>query len=115
MTLRAEEVLLHPDALATLDRLDADPRPQSRSIARRVRAIRATLLTDCLHGEVVRRSAIPKAILANYGVENLFAEDLPDFYRLMYSVVKHGEGRAVLILAIVDHREYSRWSPGRRR
>jgi hypothetical protein len=115
MTLRAEEVLLHPDAAATLERLDSDPRPQSRSIARRIRVVGATLLSDCLHGEVVRRSAIPKAIVARYGVENLFVEDLPDYWRLLYSVLKRGEARGVLIIAIVDHREYSRWFPGRGR
>lgn len=115
MTLRAEEVLLHPDAADALERLDTDPRPQSRSIARRVRIVGATLLSDCLHGEVVRRSALPKAIVAKYGVENLFVEDLPDFWRLLYSVLKRGETRGVLILAIVDHRDYSRWIPGRGR
>lgn len=113
MTLRAREVLLHPDAADALALLDADPKPQSRSIARRVRSVGATLLTDCLHGEVVRRSAIPKAVVAKYGIENLFVEDLPDFWRLLYAVLKHGEERAVLILTIVDHREYSRWFPGR--
>ena len=115
MTLRAEEVLLHPDAAATLARLDADPGPRARSIARRVRALGTTLLADCLHGEVVRRSAIPKAITLRYGVENLFVEDLPDFWRLLYAVVKRGEGRGVFVLAITNHREYSRWFPGRGR
>src|SRR5690348_13881457 len=112
MTLRAEEVLLHPDAAATFERLDADSRPQSRSIARRVRAVGATLLSDRLHGEVVRRSAVPKAIVARYGVENLFVEDLPDSWLLLYSVLKRGERRGVLILAIVNHRDYSRWFAG---
>ena len=115
MTLRAVEVLLHQDAASALERLDSDARPQSRSIARRVRVVAATLLSDCLHGEVVRRSALPKAIVERYGVENLFVEDLPDFWRLIYSVIKRGEGRGVLIIAIVDHRDYSRWFPGRRR
>ena len=115
MSLRAEEVLLHPEAGAALARLDLDRRPQARSIAKRVRLVRAILLADCVHGEVVRRSAIPEAIATKYGVENLFVEDLPDFWRLLYSVVKRGEGRVVLVLAIVDHREYSRWFPGRGR
>lgn len=113
MRLRAEEVLLPPDAAAVLAQLDADPRPQSRSVARRVRAIGSMLRSDCLHGEVVRRSAIPKAIAARYGVENLFVEDLPDFWRLLYTVVKRVERRDVLGITIVDHREYSRWFPGR--
>ena len=113
MTLRADAVVLHPDAASALTRLDADPRPQARSIARRVRVLGNALLSDCLHGEVVRRSAIPKAIIARYGVENLFVEDLPNFWRMLYSVVQRGEHRAVLLLAIIDHREYSRWFPGR--
>lgn len=44
------------------------------------------MLKDCLHGEVVRKPSIPKNLKRTYGVENLYVEDLPSFWRLLYTV-----------------------------
>jgi len=44
------------------------------------------LLSDCLHGEVVKRDRIPLALTAKYNLVNLYVEDLPAFWRLLYSV-----------------------------
>jgi len=72
-------------------------------------------LTDCLHGEVVRKSAIPAVLRDQYGLENLYVEDLPNFWRLLYSIVKRQGEREIVLVEMVDHRTYSRWFPGRRR
>lgn len=114
MSLPAADVLLHPEAELVLANLEADSNPRKRSIARRIRALRPLLLVDCLHGEVVRKGSIPSVLVARFGIENLYVEDLPDFWRLLYSVMKSSGRPIVVVLAIVDHRRYSRWFPGRR-
>ncbi len=73
------------------------------------------LKRDCLHGEVVRRGSIPRYFLAHYGAANLFVEDLPSFWRLVYTIAHHGGERYVLVLEIVDHPAYDRWFPGKRK
>ncbi len=70
---------------------------------------RDVLLRDCLHGEPVGRNRIPKVLRGAHAVENLYVEDLPAFWRLLYSVVEQEDRRFVVILEIVDHRTYSRW------
>jgi hypothetical protein len=112
---RASEVLLAENASKALAALESGRSSRERSIARRVRDLRPILLANCLHGEVVRKSAIPVSLRNKYGLENLYVEDLPDFWRLLYTVVKSEGRRVIIILEVVSHREYDRWFPGRRR
>jgi hypothetical protein len=108
----AREIVLSASAFAALHSLETSPSKEARSIARRVRALKEVLIRDCLHGEVVRRGSLPKYLVEHYGAENLFAEDLPSFWRLLYTVVHRGDDRYVAVLEIVDHRAYDRWFPG---
>jgi hypothetical protein len=110
----ARAVLLSESASETLDSLDTDSFPRARVIARRARALRPILLVDCLHGEVVRKDAIPKRLREKHGLTNLYVEDLPDFWRMLYTVVKQNGTRTIVVVEIVNHKTYSRWFPGRR-
>ncbi|HEY7588139.1 MAG TPA: hypothetical protein VIB49_05270 [Thermoplasmata archaeon] len=82
------------------------------SIARRVRALKPILLADCLQGEVVKKGRIPGTLKERHGLENLFVEDLPSFWRLLYTIVRDRGERYIVIVEIVDHRAYDRWFPG---
>lgn len=109
----AKDIVLSPSAAATLQELEASPVKDGQSIARKVRALRPTLLQNCLHGEVVKKARLPASLIREYSLENLFVEDLPSFWRLLYTVVHEGEDRIVVVVEIVDHRVYDRWFPGR--
>lgn len=111
----ASEVLLAEHASEALEALEAGPSSKGHSIARRVRDLRPILLANCLHGEVVRKRAIPSSLRIKYGLENLYVEDLPDFWRLLYTIVKSEGRRVIMILEIVSHKDYDRWFPSRRR
>ena len=115
MTIPAEEIRLSERAESALSVLERSTTGESQAIAKRVRGLKPILLADCLHGEVVRKSAIPARLLERYEVENLYVEDLPAFWRLLYSVVKLENRRVIVVLEIVDHRLYSRWFPGGKR
>jgi hypothetical protein len=97
---------------SALRSLEGSAPKDSRSIAHRVHELRAVLLADCLHGEVVRKRSIPRPLRDRYGISNLFVEDLPSFWRLLYTVVHEGSERHVVVLEIVDRRAYDRWFPG---
>jgi len=111
----ASKVLLSDAAAEALRFLESNSKARGAAVARRARALKPLLLVDCLHGEVVRKSAIPSDLRAKYGIENLFVEDLPDFWRLLYTVVRQSGQRLIVVIEIVDHKRYSRWFPGRRR
>lgn len=111
----AKEIRLSQRAGNSLDALEESSSPELRTVAKRVHALKPVLLADCLHGEVVGKSAIPAPLRREYGLENLYVEDLPSFWRLLYTVVRADGERILVVLEIVDHRAYSRWFPGRRK
>ena len=115
MGLRARDVVLSTLAAEALETLEASPDPNNASIARRARALRPILLADCFHGEVVKKDRIPQGLRARHGLENLFVEDLPSYWRLLYTIVRDRGERYIVIVEIVDHRAYDRWFPGRGR
>lgn len=115
MGLQAREIVLSSAAAKAFQRLEVSPDPASASIARKIRALKPILLADCLHGEVVKKDRIPKALRDRYGLENLYAEDLPSFWRLLYTIVRDRGERYIVVVEIVDHETYSRWFPGRGR
>jgi hypothetical protein len=110
----ASAVLLSESAAEALESLDRDSSPGARAIARRARALKPILLVDCLHGEDVRREAIPKDMRVEYSLTNLYAEDLPDFWRMLYTVVKRNGVRTIVVVEVVNRKTYSRWFAGRR-
>jgi len=114
MGLGAKDVVLTEAASAALSSLEGAAYPSHRAVARRVRAYRSILLADCLHGEVVPRDRIPKVLREKYGLGNLYVEDLPSFWRLLYTIVRDRGQRYIVVIEIVDHPTYSRWFSGRR-
>ena len=115
MGLRARDVVLSPSASEHLRRLERDPARSSALMARRIRSLRSVLLADCLHGEVVKKDRIPRVLRDTYGLENLYVEDLPSFWRLLYTIVRDRGERYVVVVEIADHEAYDRWFPGRGR
>ena len=115
MGLRAKDIVLSSSAAESLEELQTSSDPSSAPIVRRIRALKPILLADCLHGEVVNGDGIPKALKNRHGLENLFVEDLPSFWRLLYSIVRDRGERYIVIVEIVDHRTYDRWFRGRGR
>ncbi len=113
MGLRAKDVVLSPAAAEALMSLEASSDPSAASIAHRARALRPILIADCLHGEAVKKDRIPKSLRGRHGLENLFVEDLPSFWRLLYTIARDRGERYIVIVEIVDHRAYDHWFPGR--
>jgi len=107
--LRARDVLLSDNALDALRSLEDSADPDARSVVRRIAAMRNLLLSDCLHGEVVPKARIPASLGKRHRLENLYVEDLPSFWRLLYTVNRERGNLYVFIVEIVDHRAYSKW------
>jgi hypothetical protein len=115
MGLLAADIVLSSCASKSLENLETGSDPNSASIARRIRALKPILLSDCLHGEVVKKDRIPKALKGKHGVENLFVEDFPSFWRLLYTIVRDRGARYIVVVEIVDHGTYDRWFRSRGR
>ena len=58
------------------------------------------------YGENSKKSLIPKKYLVKYGAENLFIADLPDYWRLIYTLESNEIEIITFVLDIVDHDAY---------
>lgn len=110
--IAARDVILSDQAASSLRTLEGSTDPDARSVIRRVRALRGVLLSDSLHGEVVSKNRIPLALRRRHRLENLYVEDLPSFWRMLYTVNRARGDLYVFIVEIVDHRTYSKWFRG---
>ena len=113
--VRVSNILLTDEAFEDLAALQRSDLKEAESILRRVDALKTSLVADALHGEVVRNSAIPMGLKARYDISNLYVEDLPAFWRLLYTIARTAGVPRVTVLRVVNHHTYSRWFPGRRR
>jgi len=115
---RPVEVAVHPslaswyrELKAAADRGSKDERTLRDALER----LFDVLVRDFQHGEVIRRTRIPRKLVARFGVGNLYVEDLPGFRRMLYTVERAESSVTVVVLAVIDHREYDRLFGLRRR
>lgn len=62
------------------------------------------------YGDPIAKKIIPYEYKIKYGVTNLFRIELPNFWRMLYTLT-HGESEIEIIafiLDVLDHKEYDR-------
>ncbi len=62
------------------------------------------------YGDALAKRLIPQEYIQEYGVNNLFRVELPNFWRMLYTLTE-GESEIEIIsfiLDIVDHKEYDK-------
>lgn len=114
MSPKAVEVIFSDAADAAHEALSKSNAKEAASILRRIAYYRERLLADCLEGQVIPcplpRKA--KAFEAQHGpLTNLYCCDLPDFWRLLYTIVRADGKPYVYILEVVNHADYDKWFP----
>ena len=113
----AVEVILSDGADAAVIGLARSRSKEAASILRRVTYYRERLLADCLEEEVIPCPLPKKAkpLEVRHGpIANLYCCDLPDFWRLLYTIVRADGKPYGYVLEIVDHADYDRWFPSRK-
>lgn len=69
------------------------------------------LIKENIHyGEPIGKDLIPKEYKEKYGITNLFWVELPNFWRMLYSLT-NGETKIEIIafvLDVIDHKKYNK-------
>lgn len=66
--------------------------------------------SDPHYGDPIGKNLIPKQYIKKYKIKNLFRVELPNYWRMLYSL-KDGDTKIEIIafvLDIVDHSEYNK-------
>lgn len=66
------------------------------------------LLIDMHRGIQIPKSQIPKEYTDQYGVSNLWKINLPDYWRMLYTIVGNEFEIISILLEFMDHKEYDR-------
>ncbi len=66
------------------------------------------LRDNMLAGERIEKIKFPKHYIRKYGLSNLYKLNLNSRHRLIYTLVSDDLGISVVILEILDHKEYCR-------
>jgi len=75
-----------------------------RSVQRAIDDIKAR--PDC--GVAIPKGLIPREYVQKYGINSLYKYDLPNGWRLLYSLGKEGIEIIAIILEWCSHKEYER-------
>ncbi|MFT4312227.1 MAG: hypothetical protein ACMXYF_03285 [Candidatus Woesearchaeota archaeon] len=66
------------------------------------------LVENPFYGENAKKSMIPKYYIETYDVSNIFIADLPDYWRLVYTLESDEIEIIAFILDIFDHEKYNK-------
>jgi hypothetical protein len=62
------------------------------------------------YGEPIGKNLIPEEYKEKYGITNLFRVELPNFWRMLYSLIE-GENKieiVAFVLDVIDHDKYNK-------
>ncbi|MBL7148171.1 MAG: type II toxin-antitoxin system RelE/ParE family toxin [Nanoarchaeota archaeon] len=66
------------------------------------------LLIDQHRGIQIKKKQIPKEFIINYGVKNLWKINLPDFWRMIYTITGNELEIISILLEFMDHKDYDK-------
>ena len=107
MPFRPTSVVVHPAAQDRLDGLAqeaSEGKQPAQALWNGFQAAVDRVKKDGQWGEVIPPKSIPRRFSRDFGAINLYCIDLPSFHRLFYTI----RDRDVILLDLVDHRQYNR-------
>ncbi len=99
----AEEVYKHLNEIALNSKVD-------RSILNAINKKVELIKVNIHYGDPIAKTLIPNEYKVKYGVTNLFRVELPNFWRMMYTLTD-GESKIEIIafiLDVLDHKDYNK-------
>lgn len=109
---RPRLVVIHPEVEGAYSHLEAAARQGDKEQAALWKSFQTAvsrIKLDGPWGKVIPR--LPNYFVDRYGARNLYCVDLAFFHWAFYTI----EGRDVIVLDLVDHAQYDKWFPGRKR
>lgn len=110
--MKSIRVKLSPEAEEVYNYLNdkAENSKIERSILAAIQKKSELIKANPHYGEPIAKRLIPEGYVEKYGITNLFHVELPNFWRMLYSLID-GESEIEIIafvLDIIDHNRYNK-------
>ena len=101
LSAEAEEVYTHLNNEAPHSKTD---RMILNAINKKVELIKA----NHHYGDPIAKQLIPKEYVTKYGIKNLFRVELPNYWRMLYTLTNEEIEIIAFVLDIVNHASYDK-------
>ena len=110
--MKTVRVILSPEAEKVYSYLNehAPDSKKERMIPDAVKNKAELIKTNIHYGDSISKKLIPREYKSGYDITNLFRVELPDFWRMLYTLTP-GENRneiVAFVLDIIDHKTYNK-------
>ncbi len=111
MNDKTVRVILSPEAeeaYHTLNSRAADSK-LDRSILKAINKKTELIKANIYYGDPISKDKIPTEYVSKYGITNLFRVELPQFWRMLYSLID-GESKVEIIAFVLDVSDHSKYN-----
>jgi len=110
--MKIVKVKLSEEAREVFEYLNAQSEKSKieKSILNSIKQKAELIKSNFQYGDPIAKALIPKEYIQKYGITNLFRVELPNFWRMLYSI-QEGENQIEIIafvLDILDHKNYDK-------
>lgn len=101
-------------AFNDLNRIVGEQRSQGITSSKDITLLNAinrlfdVIVNNPFYGENAKKDLIPKEYRQKYDADNLFIADLPDYWRMIYTLESDEIEIIAFVLDIIDHDEYNK-------
>lgn len=109
--MKSVEVVLSPEAQEVFEYLNENSNNKiERTILQAIKQKAELIKINRSYGDPISKKLIPKEYVKRYGVNNLFRVELPNFWRMLYTL-KTEEGQIEIVAFVLDicsHKKYNK-------
>ena len=80
----------------------------NRQLLKAIEREKDCLLIDPHRGFQIQKSKIPKEMVTEYGLTNLWKINLPDYWRMLYTITGNELEIISILLEFMDHQKYDK-------
>ena len=101
-------------AFNDLNKIVGEQRSQEIKSSKEITLLKAinrifdVIINNPFYGENAKKDLIPKEYQKKYDAKNLFIADLPDYWRMIYTLESDEIEIIAFVLDIIDHNEYNK-------
>lgn len=110
--MKTVKVILSPEAEEVYKYLnqEAESSKQERMLLKAVNQKIDLIKANFHYGDPISKDKIPKEYVQKYAITNLFRVELPNFWRMLYTVVEGSSNIEIVsfVLDIIDHSTYNK-------